>query len=68
MAIGTIKTVVLAKGFGFIAQSNGPDIFFHARDLPPDLPFDETLQERRVEFQSRETDKGTRAFGIVPAR
>lgn len=68
MAVGTIKAVKLDKGFGFIGEVGGPDVFFHVSDLPPDLPFDESLQERRVEFTIQQTPRGTRAIGIVPAR
>lgn len=68
MAVGTVKSVLITRGFGFIETADGPDVFFHCRDLPPDLPFDDTLQERRVEFVIQQTPKGTRAVGIVPAR
>ena len=66
---GTVKSLVLNKGFGFIAPAGSKlgDVFFHVRELSPDLAFDETLLERRVEFQATETDKGTRAENIHAA-
>ncbi|HUQ69229.1 MAG TPA: cold shock domain-containing protein [Planctomycetaceae bacterium] len=49
---GTIKTVIPAKGFGFIRRSNGePDLFFHFRQCDfGAMPFDEQLTEREVTF------------------
>lgn len=67
MEQGTIKTLVLSKGFGFIAVANSPDLFFHCKDLDPALPFDETLQERRVQFVIVGSPKGPRAAGVQPA-
>ena len=68
MANGVVKTLVIERGFGFIAEAGGPDLFFHMTDLPPELPFAESLQERRVEFTVQQTARGARAIGIVPAR
>lgn len=66
--IGTIKTIIGDKGFGFIQQAAGErDLFFHARDLAGGLAFDETLIERRVEFDVIATPKGQRASGVRPA-
>lgn len=65
MATGSVKTVVATRGFGFITpDENGPDIFFHMSDLPQSLPFDGTLQARRVEFEIADTDKGPRAVRV----
>lgn len=51
MQIGTIKTLHLDKGFGFISVSGQPDVFFHFRALH-DLEFDERLEKQRVEFET----------------
>lgn len=64
---GTVKKIVLDRGFGFIAKAaGGGDVFFHARDLSDDLPFDEQLIERRVTFDVRQTEKGPRAGDVRP--
>ena len=67
MHTGTIKTLRLDKGFGFVSEQNGPDLFFHCSALADDLPFDETLQERRVNFDVVSTPKGPRAANVRPA-
>jgi CspA family cold shock protein len=65
MATGTIKAVKPDRGFGFIEPAEpGNDIFFHCRDLPPQTPFDETLRERRVEYEVTDTEKGPRAVNL----
>jgi cold shock CspA family protein len=67
MHTGAIVNQRIDKGFGFIAEPNQPDLFFHANDLCDDLPFDERLQERRVKFDVVTTAKGPRAKNIQPA-
>jgi cold shock CspA family protein len=64
---GTIQNVVVDRGFGFISSTGQPDVFFHCSDLAADLPFDETLRERRVRFDIVTTPKGLRATSIVSA-
>jgi cold shock CspA family protein len=65
---GTVAKVVLGKGFGFISSPNQPDVFFHATDIIDHaLPFDESLQERRVRFVIVATEKGPRAKGVRAA-
>lgn len=62
---GTIVYIHVGRGFGFIAPSSGAkDLFFHMSDLADDLPFDDQLQERRVEFDVIHTDKGPRATAV----
>ena len=64
---GTITAVYPDRGFGFIHLTNSPDVFFHVQDLCEDLPFDKTLQERRVAFEIVGTSRGPRAKGIRAA-
>jgi cold shock CspA family protein len=61
---GTITSLRLDRGFGFIAAPNQPDIFFHVNDLADDLPFDEALEQRRVRFDIVSTGKGPRAANV----
>jgi cold shock CspA family protein len=53
---GTV-TNVNARGFGFI-HSSGSDYFFHCKQLSSDLEFDQSLLERRVRFDLRDSPKG----------
>lgn len=65
---GTVTRVVEARGFFFIRPDDGtPDVFGHCKDLQG-MPFDSTLQERRVEFGTQDTEKGRRAVSIHEAR
>lgn len=67
MSEGTIKTIVVDKGFGFITpDDDGADVFFHYSALI-DLAFNEQLRERRVRFQSITTERGPKAVRVEPA-
>ena len=64
---GTISALRLDRGFGFIRMVDAPDVFFHASDLNEELPFDETLKERRVAFNIISAVRGPRAASVRPA-
>lgn len=65
---GTITTIYLAKGYGFISlPSGGRDLFFHETDLADDLDFDEQLVEPRVQFEQEVGRKGARAANVRAA-
>jgi CspA family cold shock protein len=67
METGTIITLHVDRGFGFIYhQRGGADLFFHANELV-DLEFNEQLKERRVQFEIRQTPKGPRAYNVTAA-
>ena len=55
--VGTVKTVKLDRGFGFISRPNERAIFFHCKSLSG-LPFDDQLVERLVAFDLIDTSKG----------
>ena len=63
---GSVKNVVQDRGFGFIEQTKGPDVFFHFSDLQEPLEFNEKLIRRRISFDVQETGKGLRATNIRP--
>lgn len=61
MATGTIRRVVIEKGYGFIASTNSDgDLFFHRSALRMG-EFDKLTEGVRVEFELGESPKGPRA-------
>lgn len=66
---GTIKHINTDRGFGFVEPIGpGRDVFFHFTALSADLPFNEQLQARRVEYDTEEDRDGRpRAINIRPA-
>jgi len=63
MATGSVKWFSDTKGFGFIKQDAGSDVFVHYSQLQMD-GF-KTLQEnQRVEFDVVKTPKGLEAHNV----
>lgn len=61
---GTVKFFDESKGFGFIKQAAGPDIFVHATGVI-DTRFEPLLSERdEVEYDIREGKKGPQAYNV----
>ncbi len=61
---GTVKWFNDEKGFGFIAQENGPDVFAHFRQITGD-GFKSLAEGQRVEFTVTQGPKGPQAENIV---
>ncbi|TRO83194.1 cold-shock protein [Desulfuromonas acetexigens] len=64
MAEGTVKWFNDAKGFGFIQQDNGPDVFAHFSAISGD-GFKSLAEGQRVQFDVIEGQKGPQAANIV---
>jgi CspA family cold shock protein len=64
MAQGTVKWFNDAKGFGFIQQDNGPDVFAHFSAISGD-GFKSLAEGQRVQFDVIEGQKGPQAANIV---
>ena len=62
---GTVKWFNEAKGFGFIEQENGPDVFAHFRAIVGD-GFKTLTEGQKVEFTVTEGQKGPQAENIKP--
>ncbi len=61
---GTVKWFNDSKGYGFIKQENGPDVFVHFSAIEGDGY--KSLQEgQEVEFEVVETPKGLQAAKVV---
>ena len=59
MSKGTIKKLVMERGFGFIKpDGGGSDIFFHCTALPVKSDFDGLAEGQRVEFVEAEGKGG----------
>jgi len=64
MAQGTVKWFNDAKGFGFIQQDNGPDVFAHFSAISGE-GFKSLAEGQRVQFDVIEGQKGPQAANIV---
>ncbi len=65
MATGTVKWFNNEKGFGFISQSDGADVFVHHSAI--DMTGYRSLAEgQAVEFEVQETPKGLQAASVRP--
>jgi CspA family cold shock protein len=65
MTEGTVKFYNTAKGFGFITDVNGEDVFFHKSSVKNTGFRDVLLQGDQVQFEIKEEQKGKRAFNII---
>jgi len=65
MAEGTVKWFNNSKGYGFIEQPGGGDVFVHFSSIMMD-GF-KTLEEgMRVRFEVRDGEKGPQAVEVTP--
>ena len=64
MAEGTVKWFNDSKGFGFIEQDNGPDVFVHFSAIQGD-GFKSLAEGMRVSFDVVEGQKGPQASNVV---
>ncbi len=66
MAAGTVKWFNDSKGFGFITQENGPDVFVHHSEISGE-GFKSLEEGQRVEFEIKEGPKGLFASNVTKA-
>ncbi|TYO98718.1 putative cold-shock DNA-binding protein [Geothermobacter ehrlichii] len=64
MAEGVVKWFNDAKGFGFIAQEEGPDVFVHFSSIQME-GFKSLAEGDRVSFDITEGQKGPQAANVV---
>ena len=60
---GKIKKLVRERGFGFINDTDGREVFFHQSGLT-DGGFDGLREDQEVEFEVENSPKGPRAINI----
>ena len=63
MSIGTVKWFNPDKGFGFISQENGPDVFVHFSGIAGD-GFKNLEENDKVEFDLTSGPKGPNASNV----
>ena len=63
MVEGTVKWFNESKGFGFLAQEGGPDVFVHHTEIKSD-GFRTLNEGDKVKFEVVESPKGPRASNV----
>jgi CspA family cold shock protein len=63
MAKGTVKWFNDQKGYGFIAQESGPDVFVHFSAIQ-DEGFKSLAEGQQVEFEVIQGPKGPQAANV----
>ena len=64
MAEGTVKWFNDSKGFGFIEQAGGADVFVHFSAIQGD-GFKSLVEGQKVKFDISQGDKGLQAANVV---
>jgi CspA family cold shock protein len=63
---GKVKWFNESKGYGFIQQDNGPDVFVHYSAIVTD-GFKTLVEGQRVQFDIVEDEKGLKAANVTKA-
>ena len=62
---GTVKWFNNSKGFGFIEQSDGNDVFVHYSSIRDTGGFRTLAEGQKVEFMVTKGDKGLQASDVT---
>ena len=65
MATGTVKWFNPDKGYGFITQENGPDVFVHFSAITGE-GYRNLEENQKVEFEVTQGQKGPQASNVRP--
>ena len=65
MASGKVKWFDTKKGFGFIQQEGGPDVFVHYTSIGGGDGFKNLEEGQVVEFELVDSPKGPKAANVV---
>lgn len=66
MHTGKIKKLVRDRGFGFISDTDGREVFFHQSSLV-DVQFAALNEDQLVDFEVEKSPKGPRAINVKPS-
>ena len=64
MPTGTVKWFNESKGFGFIEQESGGDVFVHYADIQGD-GFKSLVEGDKVQFDVEQGEKGPKATNVT---
>ena len=64
MEKGTVKWFNAAKGFGFIARTNGEDVFVHFKNIINSSGYKTLEENQKVEFSIERGPKGLQAENV----
>jgi len=64
MTTGTVKWFNSDKGFGFIEQQSGPDVFVHFKNIINSGGYKTLEENQRVEFSIGRGPKGLQAENV----
>jgi cold shock protein len=65
VATGTVKWFSPEKGFGFISQADGPDVFVHFSAIAGE-GYKNLEENQQVEFDVTQGPKGPQASNVRP--
>jgi cold shock protein len=63
--VGTVKWFNAGKGYGFLSQDNGADVFVHYTAIQGE-GFRNLTEGQKVEFTIEKGPKGFQAANVVP--
>ena len=63
--VGTVNWFNGSKGYGFISQEEGPDVFVHYTAINAD-GYRNLIEGQKVEFTIEEGPKGLQAADVTP--
>lgn len=64
MPVGKVKWFNTKKGFGFIVDGDGNDVFVHYSSIQNDKDFKNLVEGENVEFELKVDEKGMKASSV----